>query len=194
MADAPDHDQELWVRTDGCSDVADGTGRHRRLTGLEPLSSGVLLTLSILIAAGFLVSAVRQTIPTTAMTDVENPVVLDSVVMKSGEDLYFANCAVCHGPAGRGLEVVDPLHNHGNAADLTDQRSILLSDGDLFYRISEGVLNSEMPAYDQALTEEERWALVHYLRVLQGQETIALMCIDGLNTSKAGRCRPALSQ
>ncbi len=143
----------------------------RRLTGLEPLSSGVLLTLSILIATGFLVSAVRQTIPTTAMTDVENPVVLDSVVMKSGEDLYFANCAVCHGPSGRGLDVVDPLHNHGNAADLTDQRSILLADGDLFYWISEGVMNSDMPAYDQALTEEERWALVHYLRVLQGEET-----------------------
>ena len=123
------------------------------------------------IATGFLVSAVRQTIPTTAMTDVENPVVLDSVVMKSGEDLYFANCAVCHGPSGRGLDVVDPLHNHGNAADLTDQRSILLADGDLFYWISEGVMNSDMPAFDQALTEEERWALVHFLRVLQGEET-----------------------
>jgi mono/diheme cytochrome c family protein len=40
------------------------------------------------------------------------------------------------------------------------------SAGDLYWIITNGVPGTDMPAYDLALTENERWDLVAYLRQL----------------------------
>jgi hypothetical protein len=66
------------------------------------------------------------------------------------------------------VETADPAHRHGSAADLTDWPSRSQRDGDLYHAISYGVPGTAMPAYDEALTEQERWDLVNYLRSLQG--------------------------
>jgi mono/diheme cytochrome c family protein len=43
------------------------------------------------------------------------------------------------------------------------------SDAYLFYRVSEGKAGTAMPAFRGALDEQERWALVSYLRSLPAQ-------------------------
>ena len=82
--------------------------------------------------------------------------------------MYAARCLACHGPAGAGVETPNPEHGHGTSADLTDRRSRLRTDGDLFSAITNGVAGTDMPAYDVALSESERWDLVSYIRHLQG--------------------------
>jgi mono/diheme cytochrome c family protein len=140
----------------------------RFIAGLEPLAAALVLVMVALIGAGFTVSAVRQMIPVTASTHVANPVAPEDDSLRRGATLYRAYCLACHGAQGSGVETADPAHRHGSAADLTDWPSRSQRDGDLYHAISYGVPGTAMPAYDEALTEQERWDLVNYLRSLQG--------------------------
>lgn len=38
------------------------------------------------------------------------------------------------------------------------------TDGELFYKITQG--GGPMPSYEETLTEEERWKIIHHLRTL----------------------------
>jgi mono/diheme cytochrome c family protein len=70
---------------------------------------------------------------------------------------------------GRGAGTSNLAHLHGSAADLTSGSAEAQSDGDLFYWIGNGVPGTRMPAFGRALSEEERWHLVEYIRQLQAQ-------------------------
>jgi len=59
----------------------------KRLPGLEPLAATLILTMVVLITAGFIVSGVRLTIPVTVGTDLSNPVAADSGSVVRGETL-----------------------------------------------------------------------------------------------------------
>ena len=144
-----------------------------RLRGLEPFAAAIVLTMTALITGGFAVQAARMTVPETAGTALANPVPADPGSLGRGEALYRAACLACHGPAGAGVEDGDPAHGHGSRADLTDRRTRSQRDGDLFHTIGAGVPGSEMPAYDAALSEAERWDLVNYLRELQRRRPVA---------------------
>ena len=143
-----------------------GLAGMRRLTGMEPVASGVLLAMCVLIAAGFAISATRQTIPVTSGQNLLNPVEPGDVSLRSGESLFAANCMVCHGVDGRGLSTEGMSHS-ADSADLGDRAAREQTDGDLFTRIGEGIPATDMPAFDEALTDEERWDLVNYIRLLQ---------------------------
>ncbi len=146
-----------------------GLAGLRRLTGMEPVASGVLLAMCILIATGFAISATRQTIPLTAGHDLANPVEPGDVSLRSGEALFAANCMLCHGVDGQGVSTAGMSHTE-DEADLLSRDAREQSDGDLFTWISEGVPSTDMPAFDEALTEQERWDLVNYIRALQNAE------------------------
>ncbi len=77
------------------------------------------------------------------------------------------SCAVCHGetgegdgPAAGGLES-EPSDLH---ADHVQENS----DGALFYIITHGRPDTPMPAWEDVLSEEERWHLVNFLRTFGG--------------------------
>jgi len=147
--------------------LAIGLGGLRRITGLEPLASAFLLAASLGIAGGFVVSAARSVIPVTPDHTLSAPVDSSTGALTYVGDLYQANCAICHGASGRGAGTSNSAHLHSNAADLTGGRTEAQSDGDLFYWIGAGVPGTRMPAFDQALSPEERWQLVRYIRQLQ---------------------------
>lgn len=147
--------------------AAGGVFGVQKLPGVEPIAAALILTMVALIAAGFSVSAARLTVPETKDTRLANPFTGDPSSVTRGETVYVANCLVCHGPGGKGVEVADPAHAHGAGANLTDRQSESLRDGDLFHIVSNGIPGSAMPAYDIALTANERWDVVDYLRQLQ---------------------------
>ncbi|MFN2275492.1 MAG: c-type cytochrome [Anaerolineales bacterium] len=102
--------------------------------------------------------------------DLVNPLAGDPEAIAAGSQAYASLCSQCHGsqgagdgPAGAG---VDPM-----PGDLTDSaRMPTLSDGYLFWRISEGgsfdPFNSLMPSWGTLLSEREIWELVSYIRTL----------------------------
>jgi mono/diheme cytochrome c family protein len=72
-----------------------------------------------------------------------------------GKQLYDANCVACHGADGVGQAL--------GAADFTDLRFIDdLAPRDFYLSVTQGV--GSMPAWQGRLSQDERWAVIDYLR------------------------------
>jgi mono/diheme cytochrome c family protein len=92
----------------------------------------------------------------------ERPTDLQPVAPARGKVLYQRFCAVCHGPTGAGNGTVAV-----GALPLIGQRVAGLADGFLYSYIRYGGVI--MPSYgDKILTREDRWAVVDYVRSLNG--------------------------
>ncbi len=107
----------------------------------------------------------HQGIPEAYM-DKKNPLVADAATIKLGKQLYADNCASCHGAKGvgdgeAGRELSPPP---ANIAFIMDKW--IATDPFLFWAISEGgePLQTDMPAFKDALSEKQRWSIIHYLR------------------------------
>ena len=92
-----------------------------------------------------------------------SPLAKDAKSIAAGRALYLDRCADCHGKNGKG--------RGPGASDLEKQptnfidgKCLQQSDGELFWKISEG--RRPMPSYRKKLSEDERWKLVFYLRTL----------------------------
>jgi mono/diheme cytochrome c family protein len=96
---------------------------------------------------------------------VSNPIEIDDEGLEQGASLYAVNCAVCHGETGEGDGPgADGLEQ--KPADLHEAHVQENSDGALFYIVSHGRPDTPMPAWDNVLSEDERWHLVNFLRTL----------------------------
>ncbi|MGC2028389.1 MAG: cytochrome c, partial [Steroidobacteraceae bacterium] len=91
--------------------------------------------------------------PASARTD-KNP--YSGQNLSEGKAAFELNCAACHGPAGEGS---------GNIPSLSGGEAQGAGDGELFWYITKGDVNNGMPAW-RSLSEEQRWEIVNYLRVL----------------------------
>lgn len=97
--------------------------------------------------------------------------------VKTGEKYFRINCAPCHGLEGKGGGPVTQ-----NAPDQGRNRfmmpapllsgdgavTALRSDGYIYYTIRNGGVG--MPAHGILLTDAERWAIVSYIRTLDGAQ------------------------
>ena len=93
-----------------------------------------------------------------------NPVPRSAESIARGRQLFGKNCAVCHGPEGRGDgEVAAALPQRPE-----DLASIapppIFPDGVVAYRIINGV--NMMPAFKSTLSENEIWDLLNFIRSL----------------------------
>ncbi len=93
----------------------------------------------------------------------KNPVA-KAVGLVDGKASFERNCVLCHGSGGRGDGPAGAALNP-KPKSLVDKTIQSQSDGELFWKISEG--RGVMPPWKQ-LPEKERWSLVHYLRSLAG--------------------------
>jgi DMSO reductase family type II enzyme heme b subunit len=95
-----------------------------------------------------------------------------------GQEVYRkAKCWECHGDEGRGdgatgTDLKDDAGLRIRPADLT--KGWRLKGGrearDIFLRLTTGLDGTPMPSFQDALPEDERWALAHYIRSLQTRE------------------------
>jgi mono/diheme cytochrome c family protein len=94
----------------------------------------------------------------------KNPVAKTPAAVAAGKKLTADKaCTACHGESGKGdgpgAAALNP-----KPADWTSARVQQESDGCLFWKITTG--RGAMPPW-AALSETERWQLVHYLRTLK---------------------------
>jgi len=127
-----------------------------------------------LIAAGFvpafalaLVSvAVFSRPPVQPDAGPVNPIPPNPESIAEGKSLYATLCVPCHGESGKGDGPVGVTLNP-RPVDLTLHTVPgAHPDGRLFEWISNGYPGSVMPAFGPALTEDQRWHLVNYIRTL----------------------------
>lgn len=75
--------------------------------------------------------------------------------ISTGSEIYAANCSPCHGADGAGEQL--------GSADFTDLRQMdNLAPRDLYLTITQG--RGSMPAWQSLLSQDERWAVIDYLR------------------------------
>jgi mono/diheme cytochrome c family protein len=141
----------------------------RRHGQLSPLSGAILIAALAMIATGFAVQAWQRSAIRTDGHELEAPSPANPLAARSNWETL---CLACHAADGSGLDQATPGHSHGGGTTLLDPRSEALSDGDLYWLISHGVAGSDMPAYEVALTNQQRWDLVAYLRSLQAAEPV----------------------
>ena len=97
-----------------------------------------------------------------AAKKVKNPVPANPASVAAGKVVYTNKCAFCHGDGGKGDGPDADLYDPG-PANFTDASLMRgMSDGELFYKITEG--RRPMPSFKKDLNETQRWQAVDYLR------------------------------
>jgi mono/diheme cytochrome c family protein len=95
----------------------------------------------------------------------KNPVPGGAKAVEAGKKVAQVNCVLCHGESGKGngpgAAALTP-----KPADWTSKRVQDESDGEIFWKISNG--RGPMPSWKH-LPETDRWSVVHYIRSLKGK-------------------------
>jgi mono/diheme cytochrome c family protein len=124
----------------------------------------VLLLAAISISVVFAIYQNRQwKIPEEAKLR-RNPLESTPQALAAARVIYLDKCVQCHGETGKG-DGPDAAMYYPSPASLIDSKHMSgVSDGELFYEISEG--RKPMPAFKKRLTEAQRWQLVLFVRSL----------------------------
>ena len=92
----------------------------------------------------------------------KNPIPPGPESAARGEKLFAVYCTPCHGAAGKGDGAITPRFIP--PPDLTSAPVQAKSDGHISYYIGYG--GALMPAYGEALSVQDRWDVVNFLRTL----------------------------
>jgi len=102
--------------------------------------------------------------------------------MKRGESKYGVFCATCHGQAGKGDGMIHKraleLQTPGwvQPTDLTSSVVVARENGHIYNTITNGIRN--MMPYGHALSVDDRWAVVLYVRALQQSRQTQTAALD----------------
>lgn len=105
------------------------------------------------------------TAPASA-NNIQNPYKGNKTATAEGKKLFNQLCVVCHGNKGKG-DGLAGMNLNPRPANLTSSKVQSQTDGAIYWKITEG--KPPMPSYKQALTDQQRWQLVNYIRQLGGQ-------------------------
>jgi mono/diheme cytochrome c family protein len=95
----------------------------------------------------------------------KNPLPADAATVAQGRKVAEVNCVSCHGAKGKGDGAAAVALNP-KPADWTSKKVQAEADGEIFWKLSTG--RGAMPSW-KFLPENDRWALVRYIRSLGGK-------------------------
>lgn len=95
----------------------------------------------------------------------KNPLASDQKAVEQGAKVAKINCVSCHGDKGKGNGPAAVALNP-KPADWTSKRVQDEADGEIFWKITNG--RGPMPSW-RHLPENDRWAVVRYIRTLAGK-------------------------
>jgi mono/diheme cytochrome c family protein len=122
----------------------------------------ILLVLAIVLASTFVLAESADWRAPASAANRPNPVPVNANTIALGQKLYLANCFTCHGAEGKG-DGPGAAALEKKPANLSQRiKSTGESDGELFWKISEG--RAPMVTWKATLSETQRWELVNYLR------------------------------
>ncbi|MBX9769280.1 MAG: cytochrome c [Bdellovibrionales bacterium] len=103
--------------------------------------------------------------PDEAAEKVTNPYAGKMDTLARGQELYFINCAVCHGTLGKGDGTVASYFVL-TPPSLLSEKARGFKDGYIYHLVVMG--RGMMDGYgSQIIKERDRWAVVNYVRHLQ---------------------------
>ncbi len=99
----------------------------------------------------------------------KNPVTMNEETVASGRALYAKHCATCHGEDGKAKTETAAAMKR-KPTDLTAKAMQGLTDGEIWWVITNGIAKSKMPAVKAKATEQERWQMSLYVKHLMGEQ------------------------
>lgn len=105
----------------------------------------------------------------------KNPLPLTSAVMERGQQRFNIYCQPCHGAVGDGKGIVAQRglsQGFVPPTNLVDEAMRKNPDGHFYHVITHGIRNMQPYAYQ--INENDRWAIVHYIRALQRSQNASI--------------------
>lgn len=129
-----------------------------------------------------LARTMRRLATPQAVRDRVNPVTNTPEVIESGLQHFADHCAVCHANDGSGDTAIG-RNLYPRAPDMRAATTQVLTDGELFSIIENGIRLTGMPAWGTGTPEGERdsWALVHFIRRLPTLTPEEMARMEALN-------------
>lgn len=104
----------------------------------------------------------------TPARELKNPLKPTKQILEVGQKQYNIFCAVCHGYQGKGDGPLSPRIT-GIPALVGENSNVLnWEDGRFYHIITVG--RARMKSYAAQLLPEERWAIIHYIRLMQNSK------------------------
>ena len=121
-----------------------------------------ILIFTFAIVAYWIVQENRPWIVPREYRSLKNPLTPSETNLNAARQIYADECAQCHGDRGKG-DGPEARSHYPLPADLTDPKLLAnVTDGEIFYQISEG--RRPMPSFKRRLTKDQRWRLVLLVR------------------------------
>ncbi|MCX6139228.1 MAG: cytochrome c [Candidatus Kapabacteria bacterium] len=92
-------------------------------------------------------------------------------VMARGQNRFNVFCAACHNYDAKSQSKLVKRGSWLGIPDLTREQTVALSNARIFHIMSAG--QNLMPSYADKISVTDRWAIIRYLRTLQGVEGVA---------------------
>jgi putative copper export protein/mono/diheme cytochrome c family protein len=128
--------------------IVSGPSERPRTPGLH-LRRFAFAGTAVVIAAGLLLALPPLVLDAYPTTYRRPDVPYQARSIAAGAALYALHCTSCHAADGQ---------------DLMTARVARHTAGDVFWWLSQGVPNSQMPGFAATLSEDQRWDLVNFLR------------------------------
>lgn len=100
---------------------------------------------------------------TASANKLANPLLPTADVLREGQKRFHISCAPCHGNDGDTLNGY-VAHKFTGIPSLNSPTIPFMTDGDIYHIITMG--RNRMPNYRAQLLPEQRWSVVHYVRLL----------------------------
>lgn len=107
----------------------------------------------------------RRIATPASSTELKNPRPVTETGMAEAREHFVAHCSICHGINGRG-ETLIGRNVYPKVPDMSKTETQQLSDGELYYIITNGVRFTAMPAFGGEDSPESIWDLVSFIRRL----------------------------
>ena len=113
-----------------------------------------------------------------------NPYPITSNGLKAACGHWLDHCALCHAADGSGSTSIGRNLNP-KVPDLSEPETQRLSDGELYYIISNGIRFTGMPAWGEQDSPEAIWQLVAIIRQLPKRSPESQQRAEGASTPQA---------
>jgi mono/diheme cytochrome c family protein len=146
-------------------DMADSQAVKAYEQIMQPLPEGTVSQANVLTPRSFSPNYERTSPEGMALT---NPLQSSESVLSTGETMYKTYCMPCHGMGAKLGPVAQPGRFPGVIPISGSAKSVLSmrTDGYVYLTIRNG--GPIMPYYGWAMTDDEMWSVVHYVRTLDG--------------------------
>ena len=103
-----------------------------------------------------------------SVVEMPNPVPPTAAALNEGRELYEAQCAFCHGADGTGKNLSGVQFYPPVPSLLPPQNQ--LTDSQMHFVIQRGIRYTAMPSFSNALSDDQIWKVIMWIRVRTGTD------------------------